>query len=579
MDFSGEVPAYVGGTSQTIYIDKDEMCYYQLKLVGLDFVMYSLVQGMWYLDPARTMADGLHEIRNDSDVTNGLMSAVGDGLSVTIFMTGHYVADYGADNEEGPIGSNTNSDPDSPIDNSVAPEFIHLIDDDIRTSDDEFAEALFSMGVRKTRNKVAYMEYSSGEEVDQLLVSQSVPVHGSTAQQHSRPEEVPEHTSGLNMVNEEVHREPTEVVNNSSDGGNESSYPGMFSRCKDTICPRIRTIIENGKIRARNCITTATLNSICEVNEYGDGYVVDMRNNTCSCGYFTLSGIPCTHAVAAIGFLRLKVEDHVHELYKTERVALAYGYGIPALVGRQAWPIASGLHVLPPQCKRMAGRPKKARRKEPAELQGRPRRSGTGRRLDGRGMAMHCRTCGQEGHNMRNCPDNITVPGNNQGANLMPEPTVPVVPENYEEGATSTRRNPRRRAIFADEPERADPIPMEVGSGGREQSRRLNKCRSCGFHGHNSRTCPKRAGVQPVTMPVQNRRIVEREVNVANTGFGVAYFPETGNTYFTTGNATTSGVEGENGVRRTSEDQLGPSDNDAAIIDLTPVPGSQPRSP
>ncbi|CAN1168273.1 hypothetical protein LINPERHAP2_LOCUS27726 [Linum perenne] len=175
MDFSGEVPAYVGGTSQTIYIDKDEMCYYQLKLVGLDFVMYRLVQGMWYLDPARTMADGLHEIRNNSDVTNGLMSAVGDGLSITIFMTWHYLADYGADNEEGPIGSNTNSDPDSPIDNSVAPEFIHLIDDDIRTSYDEFAEALFSMGVRKTRNRVAYMEYSSGEEVDQLLVSQSAP--------------------------------------------------------------------------------------------------------------------------------------------------------------------------------------------------------------------------------------------------------------------------------------------------------------------------------------------------------------------------------------------------------------------
>ncbi|CAN1140300.1 hypothetical protein LINPERHAP2_LOCUS11789 [Linum perenne] len=167
MDFNGEVPPYVGGTSHMIYIDKDEMCYYQLKLVGLDFVMYRLVQGMWYLDPARTMADGLHKIWNESDVANGLMSAVGEGLTITIFMTEHFLADK----EEGPIGSTMSLDPDSPIDNSVALEFIHLIDDDIRTSDDEFAEALFSMGVRKTMNTVAYMAYSSREEVDQLLVS------------------------------------------------------------------------------------------------------------------------------------------------------------------------------------------------------------------------------------------------------------------------------------------------------------------------------------------------------------------------------------------------------------------------
>ncbi|CAN1121161.1 hypothetical protein LINPERPRIM_LOCUS2017 [Linum perenne] len=118
-----------------------------------------------------------------------------------------------------------------------------------------------------------------------------------------------------------------------------------------------------------------------------------MKNNTCSCGYYTLSGIPCTHAVAAIGFLRLKIEDHVHKLYKVERVAQAYGYGVPALVGRQAWPAAQGYDVLPPKIKRQPGRPKKARRKEPAELEGRPRRSGPGRALGGRGMAMHCRNC------------------------------------------------------------------------------------------------------------------------------------------------------------------------------------------
>ncbi|CAN1146154.1 hypothetical protein LINPERPRIM_LOCUS6794 [Linum perenne] len=178
----------------------------------------------------------------------------------------------------------------------------------------------------------------------------------------------------------------------------------MFTRCKDVICPRIRTMIEEAKIRARNCLTIQTLHSICEGKEFGDGYVVDVRQRNCSCGYYDLSCIPCRHAVAAIAFLHLKVEDHVHELYTTEKVAQTYGYGVPALLGRQAWPMAEGLDVLPPKGRRMSGRPKKARRKELAELQGRPRKAGRGVQLSRRGMVMHCRNCKAEGHNSRNCP-------------------------------------------------------------------------------------------------------------------------------------------------------------------------------
>ncbi|CAN1319959.1 hypothetical protein LINPERPRIM_LOCUS31495 [Linum perenne] len=121
--------------------------------------------------------------------------------------------------------------------------------------------------------------------------------------------------------------------------------------------------------------------------------------------------------------------------------------------------------------------------------------------------------------------------------------------------------------------------PVEGDVGVVVSGCRQNKCKSCGFHGHNSRTCPKRVGVQPVSMSVQNRRTVEREFNIANTGFGVAYFPGTDNTYFTNGNASTSGGQGSDGSRRRAEGQIMPLDNYAAIIDLTSVPGSQPRSP
>ncbi|CAN1163320.1 hypothetical protein LINPERHAP2_LOCUS24970 [Linum perenne] len=169
MDFSGDEPVYIGGTSQTIYIDKDDMCYCQLKLVGIDFVQYKLVQGMWYLDPNIPMGDDLHQFRNDSDVTNGLVLVVGTDLRITIFMTGHYGVDYGADNEEGTIRSHVNLEVESPLENSVVPEFIRLYDEDIRTSDDELEEALFTMGNRRTGKMVAYMVYFSGEEVEHFI--------------------------------------------------------------------------------------------------------------------------------------------------------------------------------------------------------------------------------------------------------------------------------------------------------------------------------------------------------------------------------------------------------------------------
>ncbi|CAN0846653.1 hypothetical protein LINGRAHAP2_LOCUS4546 [Linum grandiflorum] len=112
------------------------------------------------------------------------------------------------------------------------------------------------------------------------------------------------------------------------------------------------------------------MNMVCEVKEFDKGFVVHLMDSTCTCGYYTLSRILCTHAIAAIAYMRLNVDEFVHELYHTEKVAAGYRYGLPALVGRQHWPYTYGFTVLPPLGKCMPGRPKVARRKELAELKG-----------------------------------------------------------------------------------------------------------------------------------------------------------------------------------------------------------------
>ncbi|CAN1791318.1 hypothetical protein LINPERHAP1_LOCUS19252 [Linum perenne] len=74
------------------------------------------------------------------------------------------------------------------------------------------------MGVRKTRNRVAYIAYSSGEEVDQLLVSHSAtthaaPAHDSAVDQQLRGQNIPQ---PFTLGNEEVHPESVHDGNDSS---------------------------------------------------------------------------------------------------------------------------------------------------------------------------------------------------------------------------------------------------------------------------------------------------------------------------------------------------------------------------
>ncbi|CAN1782361.1 hypothetical protein LINPERHAP1_LOCUS15779 [Linum perenne] len=660
MDCSGLEPVYVGGKSDTVYIDHDSMCYYELKhSVGIGFVEYKFIEGIWYLEPNKSMGEGLHKVRNDYDVKNGLVGAIASDLKITIFMTGFSINEYGADNEDGTMGdiedgANGDNDPydvHTPPENSVVgPEFTHLLGDELRTTDDEFEDALFTIGVRRTKRRVAYMAYSSGEEVEQGLVASLNTLmpyaeHRKCARhvfanwkiKHTQEELRELFWEAVYTCNQSAWRNKMEVLQileNDETGTKKpckdfldqdpktfcrafmSSVPKcdsvesnicetfnsvivkcrgrrildmleeirlyamkrvvkkhkLFARCTDVICPRIRTILENAKIRSRNCLTFPTLNGVCEVKEFGDGYVVDLRNNTCSCGYFTLSGIPCNHAVAAIAFMRLKLEDHVDPVYHTERVMQAYGYGVPAIVGRQAWPPAEGYDVLPPLGKRMPGRPKKVRRKEAAELQGRPRKSAPGFHLSRRGMIMHCRTCRREGHNSRNCPD---------AEQPMADPLAEAVPPGATVGAVDDMSvRPRTEGRTNTDPvhvREEAAINPQVGeaSAAQRPARKKSKCKTCGFTGHNSRTCPSKSGVQPMAMNVQARRVVERETGIAQTGYGVAYFPETGNTYFATGN-NGGGVEPTRVVTRARTAAVTDGNREHQdVIDLTPAHGTR----
>lgn len=110
------------------------------------------------------------------------------------------------------------------------------------------------------------------------------------------------------------------------------------------------------------------------------------------CGFWELVGIPCKHAVAALQWVKKSPETYIHKCYTRETYERCYQYTISPLNGPDMWSKLDNEELLPPKYKRLPGRPKKLRRREPEEV--RPRT-----RLSKRGVVMVCQKCKQPGHN------------------------------------------------------------------------------------------------------------------------------------------------------------------------------------
>ncbi|CAN1222042.1 hypothetical protein LINGRAPRIM_LOCUS470 [Linum grandiflorum] len=117
--------------------------------------------------------------------------------------------------------------------------------------------------------------------------------------------------------------------------------------------------------------------------------------------------------------MRMDMFSFVHDWYSIENARKAYNFGVPALVGRRAWPETEGLTVYPPVTKALPGRPKKVRRKEAVELESRPARNGRGTKVGRKGLVMHCTNCDSSTHNARTCKEPQRAPTNRAVCHLV----------------------------------------------------------------------------------------------------------------------------------------------------------------
>ncbi|XP_074336347.1 uncharacterized protein LOC141673496 [Apium graveolens] len=135
----------------------------------------------------------------------------------------------------------------------------------------------------------------------------------------------------------------------------------------------------------------------------GTSCSVNLKNRSCSCRIWDLTGIPCAHGVVAIQKARHDVFDYIDKCYSKETYMRCYSHCLDVIRGEDFWEDVEGDTVMPPLIvKQLRGRPKKMRRREGWEG---VVSSGKKARLSFSGRKMHCGLCRKEGHKRDKCPD------------------------------------------------------------------------------------------------------------------------------------------------------------------------------
>ncbi|KMT19627.1 hypothetical protein BVRB_1g012400 [Beta vulgaris subsp. vulgaris] len=129
-----------------------------------------------------------------------------------------------------------------------------------------------------------------------------------------------------------------------------------------------------------------------EVDHNEDTWVVNLEKKECSCYRWTLMGISCWHALACMEKRRLQYQDFIHEAYHVHTYSKTYNPSFRAMPGQNQWPETPYPKPLPPQHKKLPGRPSKHKRiKEVGE-------DGEARNVERAKKQNHCSRCGGLGH-------------------------------------------------------------------------------------------------------------------------------------------------------------------------------------
>ncbi|XP_063940571.1 uncharacterized protein LOC135146729 [Daucus carota subsp. sativus] len=121
------------------------------------------------------------------------------------------------------------------------------------------------------------------------------------------------------------------------------------------LVPKARSVLESSE-----CSVLWDGQDNFQVKWRGVGFCVNLKESTCSCRVWELTGIPCSHSVCAIQKIREDPVDYVEHWFKKDTYMRTYSFCLEVLRGEPFWKETMGDTVLPPPfVKQLRGRPKR----------------------------------------------------------------------------------------------------------------------------------------------------------------------------------------------------------------------------
>ncbi|CAL1389825.1 unnamed protein product [Linum trigynum] len=140
-----------------------------------------------------------------------------------------------------------------------------------------------------------------------------------------------------------------------------------------------------------------------EVRWHDKQVVVNLKAKICTCRRWEITGIPCQHAIQAIGVGADCIYDYVANCYTKETAKAIYEQSISPTNGKVYWPHSEleDCGIPPIQNSKKRGRPKKHRRKRLEEAVEAKKKQKKGGREASKpeGKKYKCKVCGALGHN------------------------------------------------------------------------------------------------------------------------------------------------------------------------------------
>jgi len=105
------------------------------------------------------------------------------------------------------------------------------------------------------------------------------------------------------------------------------------------ICPAILKKLEKAKDLCRWWHASRGGNGMYSVTYGSEGFAVDIIEKTCTCNAWTLSGIPCHHALAVMREKNMEPTQFIYKCYSTTMLMQTYAYSLKPINGPNLWPL------------------------------------------------------------------------------------------------------------------------------------------------------------------------------------------------------------------------------------------------